>query len=87
MIYGKIGQHEEAVKHGPHTSIAILDALGLLDIPVVEVHLSNIFRREAFRAESYVSRAADGVIAGFGGAGYELAVEAVAKLIEAKKTD
>lgn len=63
-----------------HTSIAILDALKMLDVPVVEVHLSNIFRRESFRAESYVSLAADGLIAGFGGAGYRLALDAIDQL-------
>src|SRR3546814_9779531 len=50
-----------------HTSIALLDALLLLDVPVIEVHLSNIHRREDFRRHSYVSQAAHGVICGFGG--------------------
>lgn len=63
-----------------HTSIAILDALRLVDIPVIEVHLSNIFQREAFRSESYVSHAATGVIAGFGGKGYLLALDAMQQL-------
>lgn len=66
-----------------HTSIAILDALATLDVPVIEVHLSNIFRREAFRHQSYVSRAAHGVVCGFGGFGYEMALEAAARLIAA----
>lgn len=61
-----------------HTSVAILDALLLLKIPVVEVHLSNLFRREAFRHESYVSRAATGMICGFGAKGYLLAMDALA---------
>ncbi|MQA65828.1 MAG: type II 3-dehydroquinate dehydratase [Alphaproteobacteria bacterium] len=64
-----------------HTSIAILDALKALDVPVVEVHLSNIFQRESFRAESYVSRAAKGLIAGFGAQGYRLALDAISQLI------
>lgn len=66
-----------------HTSIAILDALKMLDVPAIEVHLSNIFQREPFRAESYVSRAAKGVIAGFGGHGYRLALDAISQLIGA----
>ena len=64
-----------------HTSIAILDALQAVDQPVVEVHLSNIFRREPFRHHSYVSAAAAGLVCGFGGLGYGLAIEAIADLI------
>jgi 3-dehydroquinate dehydratase-2 len=64
-----------------HTSVAILDALNAAELPVVEVHLSNIFRREAFRHHSYVSLAARGVICGFGGQGYELALTALARLL------
>jgi 3-dehydroquinate dehydratase-2 len=67
-----------------HTSIAILDALNAAELPVIEVHLSNIFRREAFRHHSYVSFAATGVICGLGPQGYELALEAIASLIEAE---
>lgn len=69
-----------------HTSVALLDALNALDVPVVEVHLSNIFRREDFRNHSYVSLAAAGVICGFGAKGYELAVEALCERIAAKTT-
>ncbi len=66
-----------------HTSIALLDALRAVRLPVIEVHLSNIHGREDFRARSYVSMAADGVIAGFGPDGYLMAVEAMARrLIE-----
>ena len=61
-----------------HTSVAILDALNALDMPIVEVHLSNIFRREGFRHHSYVSQAATGVICGFGAEGYLLALAALA---------
>ena len=67
-----------------HTSVAILDALNAADLPVIEVHLSNIFRRESFRHHSYVSFAARGVICGLGPHGYELALEALASLIEAE---
>lgn len=63
-----------------HTSIGILDALSAVELPVIEVHLSNIFRRESFRQHSYVSLGAKGVICGLGVQGYELALEAMAKL-------
>lgn len=65
-----------------HTSIAILDALKAAELPVIEVHLSNIYRRETFRHVSYVSAAAHGVICGFGGHGYLLALDAMARLLE-----
>ncbi|HEV7383838.1 MAG TPA: type II 3-dehydroquinate dehydratase [Phenylobacterium sp.] len=64
-----------------HTSVAILDALKMLGIPVVECHLSNPAAREAFRHQTYVSLAATGVVSGFGAASYELAVEAAAGLV------
>ncbi len=67
-----------------HTSIAILDALQAVEIPVIEVHLSNIFRRETFRRRSYVSRAATGLICGLRGHGYVLALEAMARFQKAK---
>lgn len=71
-----------------HTSIAILDALQAAERPVIEVHLSNIFRRDDFRQHSYVSLAATGVICGLGAKGYDLALEAMASLVahETKKT-
>ncbi len=64
-----------------HSSIAILDALNAAALPVIEVHLSNIYRREEFRHNSYVSRAARGVICGLGGHGYELALSALARFL------
>ncbi len=69
-----------------HTSISLLDALQAAELPVVEVHLSNIFRRDSFRHHSYVSLAATGVICGLGAKGYELAVDAMAQLIAAPKS-
>jgi 3-dehydroquinate dehydratase-2 len=64
-----------------HTSWAIHDALAAFDGPVVELHLSNPAAREPFRHTSTIAPVADGVIAGFGALGYELAVEAVARLL------
>lgn len=66
-----------------HTSIAILDALNAYDGPVLEVHISNIHKRESFRHHSYVSARADGVIAGFGTEGYLLALRRMATLLNA----
>ncbi len=64
-----------------HTSVAILDALLTLSLPIVEVHLSNIHKRDSFRHHSYVSSAATGVICGLGSHGYLLALDAIARLI------
>ncbi len=64
-----------------HTSVAILDALHAYQGPVIEVHFSNVHRREAFRHHSYVSLRADGVIAGLGVEGYEAAVRRVCSLL------
>lgn len=66
-----------------HTSIAILDALNAYDGPVIEVHISNIHKREAFRHHSYVSARADGVIAGCGTDGYLLALRRIASILKA----
>jgi 3-dehydroquinate dehydratase II len=64
-----------------HTSVALLDALRALDVPLIEVHLSNIYRRESFRQHSHVSLAAAGVICGLGPQGYTLAMRALAVLL------
>ncbi|RST87342.1 type II 3-dehydroquinate dehydratase [Aquibium carbonis] len=64
-----------------HTSVAILDALNAFEGPVLEVHISNVHKRESFRHHSYVSLRADGVIAGFGVEGYVLATRRMATLI------
>ena len=64
-----------------HTSISLMDALAACDLPVLEVHISNIHRREEFRHVSYVSKVASGVIAGCGTQGYALALHRVAALL------
>ena len=65
-----------------HTSVAILDALNISELPVIELHISNIHAREAFRHHSYIAQAATGIICGFGAYGYVLAIDAMARLIE-----
>ncbi len=67
-----------------HTSVAILDALNTFDAPVIEIHISNVHKREEFRHHSFVSLRADGVIAGFGTQGYVLALRRIARLIDEK---
>ncbi|MGH7106264.1 MAG: type II 3-dehydroquinate dehydratase, partial [Acetobacteraceae bacterium] len=64
------------------TSIAILDALQACECPIIEVHISNIHRREPFRHDSYVSKVATGVIAGLGTQGYGLALQRIAQLLD-----
>lgn len=66
-----------------HTSVAIHDALLAIDKPIIEVHLSNLFQREEFRQHSYISKPAKGVICGFGGMGYMMALDAMASWIAA----
>ena len=67
-----------------HTSVAILDALVAVDLPVIEVHLSNLFKREAFRQHSYITPHAIGLITGFGAQGYPLAVEAMSSALKSR---
>jgi 3-dehydroquinate dehydratase II len=67
-----------------HTSVAILDALNMIKAPIIELHISNTFRREAFRHHSYITPAATAVICGLGVKGYPLAVDAMADLIADK---
>ena len=65
-----------------YSSVPILDALLSFPGKIIEVHMSNIWRRESFRHHSYISKAANGVIAGLGGEGYELAIDAMSRLIK-----
>jgi len=64
-----------------HTSVALHDAVRLLDMPVIEVHLSNIYRREAFRHHSHISAVASAVICGFGAQGYNMAIGGLAQML------
>ena len=64
------------------TSVALLDALKAVELPVIEVHISNIHRREDFRHTSLISQAARGVICGLGAHGYLLALDAIARIVE-----
>lgn len=68
-----------------HTSVAILDALKMVPHPIIELHISNLHNREAFRHHSFVTPAATGVIFGFGVNGYPLAIDAMADLLKAAK--
>ena len=79
------GSHDAIVINAgalTHTSVAIMDALLAVGIPTVEVHLSNIFKREEFRHHSYISSVAVGMITGFGSAGYLMAVDAVKNIVK-----
>ena len=67
-----------------YTSIAVLDALLMLNKPIIEVHMSNIYKREPFRHHSFISKAATGIVAGLGPLGYELAITALARLLSGK---
>ena len=78
------GTHDALIINGgalTHTSVALLDALALLDVPVIELHLTNIYAREEFRQRSYISPKASGIICGFGPDGYELALDAVSRVL------
>jgi len=84
----RAAQHQQGLIINPaaytHTSIAIRDALLLLDIPVVEVHLSNIYKREPFRRQSMISDVVSAQITGFGVKGYTMALEAIAGMVQSK---
>lgn len=84
------GQKHKGIVINPaaysHTSIAIADALKSIELPTVEVHLSNIHKRETFRQHSYISLVSDGVICGLGANGYALAIEALVIIITKKNS-
>lgn len=65
-----------------HTSVALLDALSLTDLPIIELHISNIFKRDSFRHQSYISPVATGVICGLGPRGYVVAMDALYGLLD-----
>ncbi|EJC73393.1 type II 3-dehydroquinate dehydratase [Rhizobium hidalgonense] len=70
-----------------HTSLAILDALNTFEGPVIEIHISNVHKRESFRHHSFVSHRADGVLAGLGTEGYQLGIRRVATMLTAPKKE
>ncbi|SJZ83991.1 type II 3-dehydroquinate dehydratase [Consotaella salsifontis] len=86
-IHQAKGRHSGIVLNAgayTHTSIALMDAISSVELPVAEVHLSNIHRREAFRHVSYISKVALGMICGFGPFGYVMSIEALADHIGQK---
>jgi len=79
-VHDARGRHDGIILNAgayTHTSIALMDAITSIDVPVIELHLSNIHAREPFRHVSFIARAAVGVICGFGPAGYTLAIDAM----------
>ncbi len=65
-----------------HTSVSILDALKVLKIPIIELHITNIYNREEFRHKSFISKVATGIICGFGVEGYTMAIEAMKRILK-----
>ena len=65
-----------------HTSVSILDALKILKIPIIELHITNIYNREEFRHKSFISKVATGIICGFGVEGYTMALEAMKRILK-----
>ncbi|WP_400088107.1 type II 3-dehydroquinate dehydratase [Yoonia sp. R78084] len=84
MLHGARGVHAGVILNAgayTHTSVALMDAISSIMLPVVELHLSNIHAREAFRQKSYIAPVAVGQICGFGAAGYPLAMDALVSYI------
>ncbi len=80
MLHAARGVHDGVILNAgayTHTSVALMDAISSVMLPVIELHLSNIHAREAFRQHSYIAPVAIGQICGFGAAGYPLAMEAM----------
>ena len=85
VIHSAKGRHDGIILNAgayTHTSIALMDAISSVELPVIELHLSNIHAREAFRHVSYISKVAVGQICGFGPAGYPLALDAMHQLLD-----
>lgn len=86
LIHAARGQHNGIILNAgayTHTSIALMDALSSVELPAIELHLSNIHAREEFRHTSYIAKVAIGVICGFGAQGYDLALRAMAQKLQA----
>lgn len=86
-IHAARGKHDGVILNAgayTHTSIALMDAVSSVELPVIELHLSNIHAREEFRHVSYIAKVALGVICGFGAKGYELAIEAMVDHLKAR---
>lgn len=84
-IHAARGQHDGIILNAgayTHTSIALMDAISSAEVPTIELHLSNVHAREAFRHRSYIARVALGVICGFGAQGYVLAIDALRGYLE-----
>lgn len=85
MIHAARGVHDGIILNAgayTHTSVALMDAISAVGLPVIELHLSNIHAREPFRHTSFIAKVALGVICGFGPSGYRLAMDALAGHLE-----
>jgi len=85
LIQSAINTHDGIILNAgayTHTSISIMDAIAAVDIPTIEVHISNIYQRENFRHKSYISKVAIGQISGFGIESYSLALDGIARILK-----